>query len=160
MTEDEQDENLWDDPLLRASDQVVTRTGAMTRFIHFAADVTAAVVMMYILLFATVYLSRQLGRTPLWLESPVAIRLSPFLLYLLYLWFMESFAGGRTFGKMLTGHRVVDQNNQTPHPGRVALRTLLRLVPIDPFSVWFNPYGVMWHDRWSGTKVIPQRRKN
>lgn len=153
------DENLWDDPLLRESDQVVTRTGAMTRFIHLFADATVSIVLLYILLFATIYISEQIGRTPLWLESPTMIRLTPFFLYLIYVWFMESFAGGRTFGKMLTGHRVVTPNGEQPNPGQIALRTLLRLIPLDPISVWFDPYGVMWHDRWSRTRVVPKRRK-
>lgn len=159
MKHEDEDENLWDDPLLRESDQVVTRTGAMTRFIHFFADATAVIVILYILLFATIYLSEQFGRRPLWLESPIVIRLSPFLLYLIYVWFMESFAGGRTLGKMLTGHVVVNDEGQPPQSGQVALRTLLRLIPIDPISVWFDPYGIMWHDRWSRTRVIPKRKK-
>lgn len=159
MKPEGEEENLWDDPLLRETDQVVTRTTGMTRFIHLAADATVGIVILYTLLFAAIYLSEQLGRTPLWLESRTLVRASPFVLYLIYTWFMESFAGGRTFGKMLTGHIVIDVKGGAPSPGQVALRTLLRLIPIDPLSVWFDSNGVMWHDRWSRTRVVPKRRQ-
>lgn len=57
----------------------------------------------------------------------------------------------RSPAKLLTGTRVVTQDNQDPTVGQIALRTLIRFVPFDPVSL---RAGTWWHDRWSKTRVI------
>jgi len=59
----------------------------------------------------------------------------------------------RTFGKLITGTRVVTPNGAKPTFGAIGVRTLFRFVPFEPFSFFTkNPGG--WHDRWSGTFVV------
>lgn len=49
---------------------------------------------------------------------------------------------GRTLGKFVTGTIVVDEFGQIPRIGPVLLRTLLRLVEVDPFLVGGIPAGI------------------
>lgn len=60
---------------------------------------------------------------------------------------------GRTPAKFLTGTIVVSETNGRPSIEQIIGRTLVRLVPFEPFS-FFGSKASGWHDRWSGTKVV------
>jgi uncharacterized RDD family membrane protein YckC len=71
---------------------------------------------------------------------------------LLYYTSCESLTG-RTLGKMVTRTRTVTVSGHKPSFERILLRTLVRLVPLEPLSFLASePIG--WHDRWSGTRVV------
>lgn len=59
----------------------------------------------------------------------------------------------RTLAKLITGTKVVAVNGTRPTFGAIALRTLGRLVPFEPFSFLTGSPGG-WHDWWSGTIVV------
>ena len=63
---------------------------------------------------------------------------------------------GLTFGKWLTGTRVVDEGGGPPTWRQAVLRSLARLIPFEPFSVLFSEDGVDrgWHDRLPRTRVV------
>ena len=65
-------------------------------------------------------------------------------------------AFGWTFGKLITGTRVVDDDGRKPGVLRVLGRTLARFIPFEPFSFLFANAG--WHDSLSGTRVVRVRR--
>lgn len=65
-------------------------------------------------------------------------------------------AFGWTFGKLITGTRVVDDDGRKPGVLRVFGRTLARFIPFEPFSFLFANAG--WHDSLSGTRVVRVRR--
>jgi uncharacterized RDD family membrane protein YckC len=60
-----------------------------------------------------------------------------------------------TFGKLITGTRVVNEEGTTPSFGQALGRTLCRFIPFEPWSFLFNDRG--WHDSISGTYVIKER---
>lgn len=71
---------------------------------------------------------------------------------------------GRTLGKVLTGLKVVDANGRTPNIGRVLLRTLFRLIEVNPFLLGGIPAGICvlctkrkqrLGDLAAGTYVLP-----
>ncbi|MEM7154071.1 MAG: RDD family protein [Myxococcota bacterium] len=70
---------------------------------------------------------------------------------------------GRTPGKYLAGTRVVTDDGSAPTFLKVLGRSFARLVPFEAFSA-FSSSGRMWHDSWSGTRVVttrlPQWAKN
>lgn len=69
----------------------------------------------------------------------------------LYYGLMEGFCGGRTIGKFCTRTKVVSSVGQAPISLKSAfLRALCRMVPLELFSGFGNP----WHDRWTGTTVV------
>lgn len=77
----------------------------------------------------------------------------PFVL-VYYLFFESVF--GRTPAKWITKTKVVTENGGRPRFTQILGRTLSRFVPFEPFSFLGNERG--WHDRWSGTRVVDDRR--
>ncbi|ALJ28941.1 membrane protein [Stenotrophomonas acidaminiphila] len=77
------------------------------------------------------------------------------LLYVLYYLALESIFG-RTLGKVLLGTRVVTESGTTPSLSAVLVRTLSRLIPLEPVS--FTLADTWWHDSLSKTKVLRVRR--
>lgn len=63
-------------------------------------------------------------------------------------------ATGKTLGKMITGCRVVDEYGNPPGYATAALRSIIRIVPLETFSIFFGDNGRMWHDEWSKTYVV------
>ncbi len=61
---------------------------------------------------------------------------------------------GRTPGKWITGTKVVNEDGSPPSAETVLWRTLIRMVPFEPFSYLGANRPRGWHDRWSGTCVI------
>jgi hypothetical protein len=123
------------------------------RFFHFGVDIVVGILIYSA--FAA-YLARALHlenmedrfgeRTTVWI----------FLLFvrLIYYGFFEVILGS-TPGKYLTETQVLTLEGEKP--GRLAmfLRTIIRLVPFEPWS--FFGYG--WHDTWTRTQVVCQKRK-
>ena len=67
---------------------------------------------------------------------------------------------GFTIGKLVTGTRVVDAQGGRPGWGQVFGRTLCRLIPFEPFSLFFSKDGEVrgWHDGIPKTWVVRRRR--
>jgi uncharacterized RDD family membrane protein YckC len=154
MHGDDITDNLWDDHLVRNDDPIDAPISRVIRLIHFIADVAAAVVIYNMLLFGAVYLFTQTGQLPNWIESRSSMALVLTSIYLIYCWFMEAFAGGQTLGKLITRHRVVRNDLADAGLYSVTIRTAVRLIPLNFISIFFNRQGHMWHDRWSGTRLI------
>lgn len=77
------------------------------------------------------------------------------LVYLFFYTTFETLTKGRTLGKMITGTRAVKSDGSSIGFHEALMRSLSRIVPFEPFSaLGGNP----WHDKWTGTKVIKERR--
>lgn len=61
---------------------------------------------------------------------------------------------GRSFGKLITGTIVVDENGEKPSFSIIFKRTLCRLIPFEGFS-FLGSRG--WHDSISGTYVVSKK---
>jgi len=64
---------------------------------------------------------------------------------------------GKTPGKASMRTRVVAESGARPSLARVAGRTVLRFIPLDPLS-FFGREQYGWHDSLSRTRVISERR--
>lgn len=62
---------------------------------------------------------------------------------------------GRTLGKVLTGTRVVTTSGQELSIHTALVRTLCRLIPLEPMS--FSLGETWWHDSLSRTQVVRSR---
>jgi len=71
--------------------------------------------------------------------------------FALYYLLME-YLIGQTIGKLVTNTKVLKVNGQKPNIGDIALRTLLRLVPLEGLTFLFA--GTGFHDNYSKTKLI------
>jgi uncharacterized RDD family membrane protein YckC len=71
-------------------------------------------------------------------------------MYALYYFLFEHFFQ-KTPGKFLTKTIVIDVYGKKPETRTLILRSLIRMVPFEPFSC-LSDRG--WHDRWSETWVV------
>lgn len=85
------------------------------------------------------------------LEDDLLSRVLFIVVSLVYYTLMEGLFG-RTFGKMLTGTRVVTDEGTHPSFGTIVKRSLWRFVPFDALSFLGDAYG--WHDSRSDTQVV------
>ena len=58
----------------------------------------------------------------------------------------------RTLGKYFTKSVVINEFGEKPDFRTIVIRTLIRLIPFEPFSFIDQNRG--WHDRWTHTYVI------
>lgn len=82
-------------------------------------------------------------------------------IWMVYYFICEAFCNGRTLGKWITGLKVVDLDGNKPKIGRIAIRTLARLIPFDYLSFfgtdkWSSEENLdgFWHDSLSKTYVV------
>lgn len=76
-------------------------------------------------------------------------------LYFLYYFVMEGATKGKTIGKLITGTRAVTIEGRAISWKDAAKRSLIRLVPFEPFSAFG---GFPWHDTWTQTITIKNRK--
>lgn len=116
------------------------------RFVHFVIDFY----MIYLILFWKLPGSRLEALLAPVDKSWVNIVLPYFAVLVLYL--LLEYSTGRTLGKFITGSKVISTLDEKLSFGQVALRTICRLLPFEPFSFLFAGSG--WHDNWSNTAVV------
>ena len=73
------------------------------------------------------------------------------LVVLFFYYFFFELLFQATPGKLITQTRVISRQEAPLEASTIALRTLIRLVPFEPFSFLF---GEGWHDKWSNTMVV------
>ena len=74
--------------------------------------------------------------------------------YLIYYTFCEKVFRGYTLGKLISGTRAVRQDGEELTFKDTILRSLVRLVPFEPFSALGRK---PWHDAWTNTMVVKSR---
>jgi uncharacterized RDD family membrane protein YckC len=84
-----------------------------------------------------------------------ALSLITILNEVLYYSFCEKVFRGYTLGKLITGTRAVREDGSELTWKDAFLRSLSRLVPFEPFSIWSG--DGLWHDTWTKTTVIKSR---
>ncbi len=125
------------------------------RFGHFIIDFTCFQIVLYVVgyLFE---MAITLSNSVVTLSLTLAL-LSNIVMLLLYptLYFICEYKWQRTLGKFLTKTIVINEYGNKPELGQLVLRSLIRIVPFEPFScLGDNSNG--WHDRWSSTFVVKQ----
>jgi len=122
------------------------------RFVNSLLDTLCFLVIMFLLGLANSVLHLKFGVDLLASAGPV-FSLAVSTCYHL----LPEVLTGKTPGKYLTRTRVVDENGGRAKPVQILLRSLYRFVPFDAFSFLFEGRPG-WHDRWSKTRVIMDRR--
>ncbi len=118
------------------------------RLLNYVIDMALA----YFLMAVVGKLVRYTAGSP-YLETFGKCELQIFSLALIMLYYLLfEFSIGRTPGKLVTGTKVVTENNEKPSLAQIAGRTLSRFVPFEPFS-FLSDTNRGWHDRWSKTYV-------
>lgn len=123
------------------------------RFINMLLDTAG----YYALIFITFFFLALIIGNDFFVSNVLLQYLISFGAYFFYFFVFESWLG-KTPGKLITRTKVVDATGGKPTPGKIAGRSLSRLVPFDAFS-FFADRPVGWHDQWSGTYVINDQPK-
>jgi uncharacterized RDD family membrane protein YckC len=76
--------------------------------------------------------------------------------YLFYYTICEKAFNGKTLGKMISGTKVIRDDGAPLTWKDAILRSLSRVVPFEPFSVFASDRR-MWHDSWTKTTVVKSR---
>jgi len=132
------------------------RKASMTRrFFNFLLDEIVYQLIMFILFIP---LLRSFFTDPTKISFGISYLFSFLIFFLFYFGFEAIFQ--RTPGKMITGTRVIMEDGSKPGPVAIALRTLIRFVPFDTISIYTgvekSKTNTLWHDRWTGTRVVSQ----
>lgn len=85
-------------------------------------------------------------------EDPILSRLFGGGIFIGYYVILEA-TTGKTIGKMLVGTKVIREDGGKPSAAQIIGRSFCRMIPFEPFSA-FGSSSQMWHDRFSGTRVI------
>lgn len=128
------------------------RSSTTKRFLNYLIDLIFYLILSFMLGLVAGILLAISGNID-FIETPAfeAI-INVFTLALIFLYyFIFELAFGATPAKFITGTRVTTRDGQKPEAGAIALRSLIRFVPFEPFSFLF---GEGWHDKWSKTIVI------
>ena len=93
--------------------------------------------------------------------NPDNMLMLDFFIFVIYFCFAEFFKN-RTLGKFLLKLEIVGFENikGTKLIKQILLRNLIRLIPIEPFSIFLNENHRMWHDLISKTTVVDIRKTN
>jgi uncharacterized RDD family membrane protein YckC len=87
----------------------------------------------------------------------LADRLITLLFYGIFMGLVEGIFKGKTLGKVITGTRAVNEDGSRIRFKTGFMRGLSRAVPFEVFSALGTP-SYPWHDKWTKTYVIDQRR--
>lgn len=92
-----------------------------------------------------------------WVRYSVNLCVS-FFLYGLTMGGIEALFRGKSLGKFVTGTRAVNWDGTVISPQKAFLRGLCRMVPLEAFSALANRPPFPWHDRWTRTCVIEEKK--
>ncbi|TAE83574.1 MAG: RDD family protein [Bacteroidetes bacterium] len=130
------------------------------RFGHFIIDLIAFQIVIYFTDYLLLMLVSLLSHN---IHVLITLGLiSRIVLLLLYpaLYAFCEYKWQKTPGKFLTKTLVIDEYGNKPGLRTIVLRSLIRLVPFEPFSCLSDTYSRGWHDRWSNTWVVDEEELN
>lgn len=136
------EEKLLDDGIVTPLEYHPMAVGSGLRFANNLIDTVA----FYLVFLVFTTLTLGLG---IFLSLP---------LFIAYYAVLEA-TTGKTLGKMLTGCKVITETGEKPDFGTALLRTIIRVVPFEAFSIFFGDDGRMWHDRWAKTYVVKDENR-
>lgn len=123
------------------------------RFVNYIVDYFVINVLFFIVLVVCMVVISIFNSN--YVESAIFslfIYLLYFSTFFLYYFILE-ITTGKTFGKLLTGTRTIDEEGNIPSPSSITKRTLCRLIPFEAFSyLTSKPYG--WHDSIPKVRVV------
>jgi uncharacterized RDD family membrane protein YckC len=153
------DQHILDEP-----QNILVRANWAKRLANYFIDLFAFSILLTILLTALAPVFPLVGR---WMQpkpgSSIFANQFSFsdqllisFIYGFYMSVLEAALKGKSFGKLITGTRVVDLKGQRISSQAAFVRGLVRLIPLEQLSA-LSILPFPWHDRWSGTMVVNER---
>jgi uncharacterized RDD family membrane protein YckC len=132
-----------------AFDYEMCKAGNGKRFANYLLDVVIYYILSFIAGFILGFVLVLTDNRDLVHSKPLLYGVAFIIIFGYYIFFEYAF--GRTVGKFATGTKVITTSGERPSLGNVALRTLCRCIPFEPFSFLF---GDGWHDSFTNTLVV------
>ena len=123
----------------------------LKRFLNFVIDYVA----IYILSYALGYVLASIDNNFAYQEDSVYYIVSALILVLYYS--CSEYWWGKTLGKFVTKTRVVLNEEGAVDYWTALKRSLIRLIPFEFFSL-DNKTRMLWHDRWTNTRVADETK--
>ena len=125
------------------------------RFGHFIVDLLCFEVFAYLINYLLELIEYAVGpNNPIGLTVGLIASLALLLMFPVLYFFCE-LLWQKTPGKMLTKTIVINEYGNKPDISSLIFRSLIRIVPFEPFSC-LGDYSYGWHDRWSNTFVVSE----
>jgi len=137
---------------------IISESSRWQRLFNLIADSVTFVVILFPILESFVHIDAvrefltPMGDT---LGARLVLYFIVVIIQIIYYMFFEGLLQA-TPGKMLTETRVVTDTGEKPSFSRMFLRTVSRFVPFESLSVLFSRG---WHDDWSETYVVREKRE-
>ncbi len=133
--------------------QIVDRHRASkgARFANYLIDLVAFYIVFFVANMIIMLISPAYRE---WITNSgdLVQRLLGIISYILFTFLVETFTGGRSLGKLITGTKVIMTDGQKPSVGNYFLRNIIRgIILVDQLS-FLGENG--FHDQWSNTRVI------
>ena len=78
-----------------------------------------------------------------------------FISVFIFYYTLLEFYFGKTVGKFFTHTSVISDNGKKPTFEKIIIRSIARLIPLEPISCLIKDKAYGWHDNLSKTIVIP-----
>jgi uncharacterized RDD family membrane protein YckC len=138
----------------------ITMVYLVRRFAALYLDLLIVMMLMYIL-YSLYFLSKGVDIGDIKQPSASLSSLLQFISAFFYFLFFEFFVE-RTIGKMIFKFKILGFHEMVGFKRliQVLKRTLVRLFPLDPFSIFLNEEYKTWHDQVSKTRVVDARNES
>lgn len=148
-------DDLLDDHIIPKEKSDYPPVNKALRFINYVVDYTCLIIPLTTILLD--FINRIPGNN--YMISNDNFLVNYFIIAItitIYYTYSEYYFNGKTFGKILTGTRVVTLENQPINFNTALKRSISRIIPFEALSfIGDMPTG--WHDQWTNTKVIKDK---
>ncbi|WP_126245688.1 RDD family protein [Chitinophaga rhizosphaerae] len=146
------EENILDEEV------VLTEASTGKRFANYIIDL----IVFYLIMFSLgIVIALIFGAEALEYEETASSKalelILSFAIYGTYYGLTEGLSKGKTLGKAITGTRAVQEDGSPVKLASAFKRGLIRLIPFEVLSAFGSP-SYPWHDKWSNTLVIDEKR--
>lgn len=136
----------------------MTLAGWSLRFVNFMIDGAFVLSLYMSTLLADMYLwnsffLRKDAAAIYGFCSWIGMMLALLILLYWFYYFICEVLLGTTFGHHVTRTRIIQPNGQKPSFKQRLMRSIVRLIPVDPFT-FFASHPAGWHDTWSHTRIV------
>jgi uncharacterized RDD family membrane protein YckC len=133
------------------------------RFANYVIDSIVIVLMLLVIITSVVIIAIlfELHDLLIWMQQiPRVQSYAIGAVFSTAYFFIFEAAGATTFGKLITGTKVVmAETGAKPAAGTILKRSLVRLIPFQAFS-FLGEGSTGWHDSISGTTVVDVKKYN
>ena len=124
------------------------RASKTLRFVNYVVDTLIFYFIVFVVIVFIGITSPEIVDNP---DFTLWYYLVALIVFLLYFSVFETFANGRTIGKLITGTRAVKEDGSPIKFSDAFKRALSRITPFEAFSGFAER---PWHDSWTKTTVV------